>query len=61
MTNEQSDDVYVIDATTDKVLTTIPVEGKRPRGVVVSPDGKKVYTAPAARAAVTEKARTMGI
>src|SRR3989454_6982135 len=42
VTNEKSDDVTVIDATTRKVVTTIPV-GKRPRGVAVSPDGRRVY------------------
>ena len=44
VTNEKSDNVSVVDAATDKVLTTISV-GKRPRGVVVSPNGKRVYTA----------------
>src|SRR3989442_14645141 len=42
VTNEKSDDVTVIDATTRKVVTTIPV-GKRPRGVAVRPDGRRVY------------------
>src|SRR5439155_21490347 len=42
VTNEKSDDVTVIDATTRTVLKTIPV-GKRPRGVAVSPDGRRVY------------------
>src|SRR3989454_11557840 len=42
VTNEKSDDVTVIDAATRKVVTTIPV-GKRPRGVAVSPDGRRVY------------------
>src|SRR2546430_8297981 len=41
-TNEKSDNVTVIDAATRKVIQTIPV-GKRPRGVAVSPDGRRVY------------------
>src|SRR2546426_11415032 len=42
VTNEKSDDVTVIDAATRAVVGTIKV-GKRPRGVTVSPDGRKVY------------------
>src|SRR3989442_11529856 len=42
VTNEKSDDVTVIDATSRKVVTTIPV-GKRPRGVAASPDGRHAY------------------
>src|SRR5256885_17191457 len=42
VTNEKSDDVTVIDAATRAVVGTIKV-GKRPRGVAVSPDGRKVY------------------
>src|SRR5438093_974223 len=42
VTNEKSDNVTVIDAATRKVIQTIPV-GKRPRGVAVSPDGRRVY------------------
>src|SRR2546428_11151689 len=42
VTNEKSDNVTVIDAATRTVLKTIPV-GKRPRGVAVSPDGRRVY------------------
>src|SRR2546426_12486130 len=42
VTNEKSDDVTVIDAATRAVVRTIPV-GKRPRGVAVSPDGRRVY------------------
>ena len=44
VTNEKSDEVTVIDTDTDKVIATIKV-GKRPRGVIVSPDGKFVYVA----------------
>ena len=44
VTNEKSDEVTVIDTATDKVITSIKV-GKRPRGVIVSPDGKFVYAA----------------
>src|SRR5947207_11327675 len=42
VTNEKSDNVTVIDAASGKVVKQIPV-GKRPRGVAVSPDGKRVY------------------
>src|SRR2546430_5754554 len=42
VTNEKSDNVTVIDAATRKVIQTIPV-GKRPRGVAVSPDGRRGY------------------
>src|SRR2546426_8884322 len=42
VTNEKSDNVTVIDAATRKVIKSIPV-GKRPRGVAVSPDGRRVY------------------
>src|SRR5581483_245026 len=42
VTNEKSDDVTVIDAATDRVVTTVKV-GQRPRGIVVSPDNKRVY------------------
>jgi PQQ-dependent catabolism-associated beta-propeller protein len=44
VTNEEGNDVSVIDAVTNKVVQTIPV-GKRPRGIGVSPDGKEVYVA----------------
>jgi len=44
VTNERSNDLSVIDITTDKVITTIPV-GERPRGICLSPDGKRVYVA----------------
>ncbi len=44
VTNEKSDDVTVIDAASGKVVTHIAV-GKRPRGITVSPDGKRVYVA----------------
>src|SRR5206468_7000683 len=44
VTNEKSDNVTVIDAATRKVIQTIPV-GQRPRGVAVSPDGRRVYVA----------------
>ena len=42
--NEKSDDVSVIDTTTDSVARTIHV-GKRPRGVAISPDRRHVYIA----------------
>jgi YVTN family beta-propeller protein len=43
-TNEDSQELSVIDTRTDSVVATIPV-GTRPRGVKVSPDGGKVYVA----------------
>src|SRR5256885_15524362 len=42
VTNEKSDNVTVIDAATRKVIKSIPV-GKRPRGVAVSPGGRRVF------------------
>ncbi|HEV8217164.1 MAG TPA: hypothetical protein VGP95_15055, partial [Gemmatimonadaceae bacterium] len=42
VSNEASHDVSVIDATTNKVVATIPV-GARARGIHVSPDGRRVY------------------
>src|SRR5256712_9351930 len=42
VTNEKSDDVTVIDAATRTVVGTIRV-GKRPRGVAVSPDGRRGF------------------
>ena len=44
VTNERSGDVTVIDGGDFKVVGTIPV-GKRPRGIHLSPDGKRVYVA----------------
>ena len=44
VTNERAGTVQVIDTATDRVIRTI-VTGNRPRGVVVSPDGKRVYVA----------------
>src|SRR5205085_17578 len=44
VTNEKSDDVTVIAAASGDVLKTLAV-GKRPRGVAVSPDGRRVYVA----------------
>src|SRR5438067_3935904 len=44
VTNEKSDDVTVIQASTGTVVKTIAV-GKRPRGVAASLDGKRVYVA----------------
>src|SRR5262249_95340 len=42
ISNERSDDVTVIDGTTDAVVTTFPV-GKRPRGIHATPDGKRLF------------------
>lgn len=44
VTNEKSNDVSVINARTNKVEATIPV-GKRPRGIGLSPNGRKLYVA----------------
>jgi YVTN family beta-propeller protein len=44
VSNERSGDVTVIDGADFKVVGTFPV-GKRPRGIHVSPDGKRVYVA----------------
>ncbi len=44
VSNEDSRNLTVIDATTDSVVATIEV-GTRPRGVKVSPDGRTVYVA----------------
>jgi len=44
VTNEDSQDLTVIDTRSDSVVATIPV-GTRPRGVKVSPDGRTVYVA----------------
>src|SRR5919197_2055336 len=44
VTNEKSNNVTVIQPETQKVLATIPV-GKRPRGVMVSRDGRRVFVA----------------
>jgi YVTN family beta-propeller protein len=44
VSNEESNDVSVIDTASDTVLRSIPV-GRRPRGLEVSPDGRKLYVA----------------
>jgi PQQ-dependent catabolism-associated beta-propeller protein len=44
VTNEDSQNLTVIDTRTDTVVATIAV-GTRPRGVKVSPDGRTVYVA----------------
>ena len=44
VTNENSGDLSVIDASTLEVLATVPL-GKRPRGIHASPDGKTIYVA----------------
>ena len=44
ITNNQSNNVSVIDTRTNEVTATVPV-GAGPWGVAVSPDGRKVYTA----------------
>ncbi|HII92052.1 MAG TPA: beta-propeller fold lactonase family protein, partial [Methanosarcina sp.] len=42
ITNSEGNSVSVIDATTNKVTTTIPV-GSNPIGVAINPNGTKVY------------------
>jgi YVTN family beta-propeller protein len=44
VSNERSDDVTIIDGSSQQVLVTIPV-GKRPRGIHASPDGKTLFVA----------------
>ncbi len=44
VTNEDSQELTVIDTRTDSVVATIPV-GTRPRGVRIAPDGKTVFVA----------------
>ncbi|MDQ1274796.1 MAG: hypothetical protein QG610_368, partial [Euryarchaeota archaeon] len=44
VTNGESDNISVIDTTTDKVTATISV-GSDPAGVVINPNGTKVYVA----------------
>jgi polar amino acid transport system substrate-binding protein len=44
VTNERSNDVTVYEAASGRLLATIPV-GRRPRGVVGSPDGRTVFVA----------------
>ncbi len=43
-TNEDSNNVTIIDGATNKVVATVPV-GKRPRGLKLNPDGSKLYVA----------------
>src|SRR4030095_7705255 len=44
ITNEDSDNVTIIDSGTDSVIATVPA-GKRPRGVRLSPDGQTLFVA----------------
>ena len=44
VTNERSGDLSVIDGATREVIATIAL-GKRPRGLKISPDGKRLYVA----------------
>jgi YVTN family beta-propeller protein len=44
VSNEKSGDVSVIDPSSHRSIATIPV-GKRPRGIIASPDGETVYVA----------------
>ena len=43
-TNEDSNNVSIIDGATNKVLATVPV-GKRPRGLKLNPEGTRLYVA----------------
>lgn len=42
--NGHGNSVSVIDAASARVIAVVPV-GKRPWGIAVTPDGRKVYTA----------------
>ena len=44
VTNENSDNLTIIDGATNQVVATTPL-GKRPRGVRITPDGKTLYIA----------------
>ena len=44
VSNEESTEISMIDASTDAVVANIFV-GKRPRGIKVSPDGKSLFVA----------------
>src|SRR5436190_10141817 len=44
VSNEKSGDITVLDGATRKLVATIPV-GKRPRGIIASPDGNRLYVA----------------
>lgn len=44
VTNEDSNSVSIIASATQSVISTIPV-GKRPRGIKVTPDGRRFYVA----------------
>src|SRR5439155_22807077 len=42
VSNEGSSSVSVIDTATDKVVSTMKI-GQKPRGIAISPDGKRLY------------------
>jgi YVTN family beta-propeller protein len=44
VSNEASNDISFIDGASDTVIRSVPV-GKRPRGLRVSPDGRRLYVA----------------
>ena len=44
VSNEDSENITIIDSGTDSVIATIPV-GKRPRGIRLGPDGKSLFVA----------------
>jgi YVTN family beta-propeller protein len=58
VTNEQSGELSIIDAATQAVVGTVKL-GKRPRGIVASPDGALLYVAlsgsPSAPPGIDEK------
>ena len=43
VTNQSSDDVSLINTSSDTVIKTIRPVGPKPRGIAVSADGTKVY------------------
>jgi len=44
VSNEKSGDITIIDGADQRAIATVPV-GKRPRGILASPDGKMLYVA----------------
>src|SRR6266545_3171371 len=58
VSNEGSSSVSIIDTATDKVVSTMKI-GQKPRGIAISPDGKRLYisdqTANALRVIDTDK------
>ena len=63
VSNEGSSSVSIIDTATDKVVSTMKI-GQKPRGIAISPDGKRLYisdqTANALRVIDTDKNEVVG-